>query len=87
MSKRSRDQHEAPARAAIAFDIDGVFKYGREWSKDGHKALQRVIDENIPFCFITTAAAGSRRRVRWLNDKQDRGRLQGSRPSSSAPSA
>ena len=23
--------------SAIAFDIDGVFKYGREWSEDGHR--------------------------------------------------
>ena len=45
-------------RVAIAFDIDGVFKYGREWSKDGTRALQKVVDADMPFCFITNGGGG-----------------------------
>ena len=40
-------------RVAIAFDIDGVFKYGREWNKDGLAALQSVNAAGIPFVFVT----------------------------------
>ena len=46
MSKRPRDLKQ---RAAIAFDIDGVFKYGREWSKDGSRALQKVVDADMRY--------------------------------------
>ena len=55
MSKRPRDE---TARAAIAFDIDGVFKYGREWSKDGTKALEKVTKAGMPFVFVTNGGGG-----------------------------
>jgi len=54
MSKRSRTD----TRVAIAFDIDGVFKYGREWSEDGLEALQKVAAANMPFCFVTNGGGG-----------------------------
>jgi len=56
MAKRGRE--ETNVRAAIAFDIDGVFKYGREWSKDGTSALQKVTDANMPFVFVTNGGGG-----------------------------
>jgi len=43
---------------AIAFDIDGVFKYGREWSPDGLLALQKATDAKIPFVFVTNGGGG-----------------------------
>lgn len=45
-------------RVSIAFDIDGVFKYGREWSKDGLRALQKVSQAKIPFVFVTNGGGG-----------------------------
>ena len=53
-TKRPRET----TRAAIAFDIDGVFKYGREWSKDGSRALQRVTEAGMPFVFVTNGGGG-----------------------------
>jgi HAD superfamily hydrolase (TIGR01456 family) len=55
-NKRTRE--ETKTRAAIAFDIDGVFKYGREWSKDGSRALRRVADAGMPFVFVTNGGGG-----------------------------
>ena len=43
---------------AIAFDIDGVFKYGRNWSKDGLETLQRATQAKIPFVFVTNGGGG-----------------------------
>lgn len=57
MSKRARDER-GKTRAAIAFDIDGVFKYGREWSKDGSRALRRITDAGMPFVFVTNGGGG-----------------------------
>ena len=45
-------------RTAIAFDIDGVFKYGREWSPDGLAALQKVSAAGMPFVFVTNGGGG-----------------------------
>ncbi|KAJ1454866.1 HAD-like domain-containing protein [Pelagophyceae sp. CCMP2097] len=45
-------------RAGIAFDIDGVFKYGRQWSPDGLSALQRVERAGLPYCFVTNGGGG-----------------------------
>lgn len=45
-------------RVAIAFDIDGVFKYGREWSADGLAALQKVSAKGMPFVFVTNGGGG-----------------------------
>jgi len=56
MAKRGRE--ETNVRAAIAFDIDGVFKYGREWSKDGTSALSKVTAANMPFVFVTNGGGG-----------------------------
>jgi len=56
MSKRGRE--EEFSRSCIAFDIDGVFKYGREWSKDGHKALEKVTKAGMPFVFVTNGGGG-----------------------------
>ena len=56
MSKRERE--ESFTRAAIAFDIDGVFKYGREWSKDGSTALEKVQKAGMPFVFVTNGGGG-----------------------------
>jgi ribonucleotide monophosphatase NagD (HAD superfamily) len=52
--KRSREE----SRSCIAFDIDGVFKYGREWSKDGSKALEKVVAAGMPFVFVTNGGGG-----------------------------
>ena len=58
-AKRARTDAEAgEARVAIAFDIDGVFKYGREWSKDGLRALQKVTEAKMPFVFVTNGGGG-----------------------------
>lgn len=43
---------------AIAFDIDGVFKYGRQWSADGLAALQKASDKGMPFVFVTNGGGG-----------------------------
>ena len=40
------DNGSGSGLAAVAFDIDGVFKYGREWSPDGYSALQRLAGDN-----------------------------------------
>lgn len=45
-------------RAAIAFDIDGVFKYGREWAEGGLAALRKVSDAKIPYVFVTNGGGG-----------------------------
>jgi len=45
-------------RACIAFDIDGVFKYGREWSTSGLQALKKVSDASMPFVFVTNGGGG-----------------------------
>ena len=55
MSKRPREEF---SRSCIAFDIDGVFKYGREWSKDGTKALEKVTKAGMPFVFVTNGGGG-----------------------------
>jgi len=44
--------------AAVAFDIDGVFKYGREWSPDGFQALQKLQAAGIPHVFVTNGGGG-----------------------------
>ena len=44
--------------AAIAFDIDGVFKYGRQWSTDGLGALKKASEAQIPFVFVTNGGGG-----------------------------
>ena len=44
--------------AAIAFDIDGVFKYGREWSADGMASLRRITAAGIPYVFVTNGGGG-----------------------------
>ena len=46
------------SRAAIAFDIDGVFKYGRQWSTDGLGALKKASEAQIPFVFVTNGGGG-----------------------------
>jgi HAD superfamily hydrolase (TIGR01456 family) len=46
------------ARVAIAFDIDGVFKYGQEWNENGLKALSRASDAGMPFVFVTNGGGG-----------------------------
>ena len=56
MSKRGRETEYS--RSCIAFDIDGVFKYGREWSKDGSKALEKVTKAGMPFVFVTNGGGG-----------------------------
>ena len=56
MAKRGRETEYS--RSCIAFDIDGVFKYGREWSKDGSKALEKVTKAGIPFVFVTNGGGG-----------------------------
>ena len=56
MAKRGRE--EELKRSCIAFDIDGVFKYGREWSKDGSKALEKVTRAGMPFVFVTNGGGG-----------------------------
>ena len=48
----------SPRRAAIAFDIDGVFKYGRQWSDAGLRALKRVTDAKMPYVFVTNGGGG-----------------------------
>ena len=61
MSAAKKARTEAPAArplAAVAFDIDGVFKYGRQWSKDGLLALQRVSAAGLPFVFVTNGGGG-----------------------------
>ena len=45
-------------RAAIAFDIDGVFKYGREWSEHGLDALKRAAAAGISYVFGTNGGGG-----------------------------
>jgi len=45
-------------RVAIAFDIDGVFKYGREWSADGLSSLQKATQAKIPYVFVTNGRGG-----------------------------
>jgi len=45
-------------RVAIAFDIDGVFKYGREWSADGLSSLQKATQAKIPYVFVTNGGGG-----------------------------
>ena len=45
-------------RAAIAFDIDGVFKYGRQWSGAGLTALRRASEAGIPYVFVTNGGGG-----------------------------
>ena len=47
-----------PARVAIAFDIDGVFKYGREWSADGFAALKSAHDAGMQYVFVTNGGGG-----------------------------
>jgi len=47
-----------PRRAAIAFDIDGVFKYGRQWSDAGLNALRRASEAKIPYVFVTNGGGG-----------------------------
>lgn len=54
-TKRARD---GKTRVAIAFDIDGVYKYGREWSADGLEALQKVTKAEMPFVFVTNGGGG-----------------------------
>lgn len=44
--------------AAIAFDIDGVFKYGRQWSMEGLGALGSVEAAGIPYLFVTNGGGG-----------------------------
>ena len=57
-AKKARtDEAERPL-VAIAFDIDGVFKYGREWSPKGAAALARVRDARVPFVFVTNGGGG-----------------------------
>ena len=51
-------QKTAEGFAAIAFDIDGVFKYGRDWSPDGLVALQKCTEAGIPFVFVTNGGGG-----------------------------
>ena len=46
------------ARVAIAFDIDGVFKYGREWSADGFAALKSAADAGMQYVFVTNGGGG-----------------------------
>ena len=55
MSKRKAG---SASRVAIAFDIDGVFKYGREWSPDGSTALKRVKEAGMPYVFVTNGGGG-----------------------------
>lgn len=57
MSKRLK-AGDGKNAVGIAFDIDGVFKYGREWSPDGLGALQRVAAANVPFVFVTNGGGG-----------------------------
>ena len=45
-------------RAAITFDIDGVFKYGREWSEHGLDALKRASAAGISYVFVTNGGGG-----------------------------
>ena len=52
------DNGSGSGLAAVAFDIDGVFKYGREWSPDGYSALQRLAAANIPHVFVTNGGGG-----------------------------
>ena len=52
------DNGSSSGLAAVAFDIDGVFKYGREWSPDGYSALQRLAAANIPHVFVTNGGGG-----------------------------
>ena len=54
MAKREREF----SRACIAFDIDGVFKYGREWSADGMASLRRITAAGIPYVFVTNGGGG-----------------------------
>ena len=49
---------DKPARVAIAFDIDGVFKYGREWSADGFAALKSAADAGMQYVFVTNGGGG-----------------------------
>ena len=56
MAKRGRE--EEFSRSCIAFDIDGVFKFGRDWSKDGSKALEKVTKAGMPFVFVTNGGGG-----------------------------
>ncbi len=44
--------------AAVAFDIDGVFKYGREWSPDGLAALAKMEANKLPYVFVTNGGGG-----------------------------
>lgn len=55
MSTKNGEQN---VRVAIAFDIDGVFKYGREWNENGLKALSRASDAGMPFVFVTNGGGG-----------------------------
>ena len=54
MSKGARRTRQTRRDA----DIDGVFKYGREWSKDGSRALRRITDAGMPFVFVTNGGGG-----------------------------
>ena len=52
-AKKARTDDVERPLVAIAFDIDGVFKYGREWSPKGAAALARVRDARMPYVFVT----------------------------------
>ena len=50
-------------RAAIAFDIDGVFKYGREWAEAGLSSLRKASEAKIPYVFVTNGGGGLTEKV------------------------
>mmetsp|Transcript_16807 Transcript_16807/g.27340 ORF Transcript_16807/g.27340 Transcript_16807/m.27340 type:complete len:470 (+) Transcript_16807:95-1504(+) len=43
---------------AVAFDIDGVFKMGGQYSAAGAEALRKVVDAEIPYVLVTNGGGG-----------------------------
>lgn len=51
------DSHDT-STIGIAFDIDGVLKFGGRWDPSGAVAIQRVIDAKVPHVFMTNGGGG-----------------------------
>ena len=61
--ERRRMPGSSHRRAAIAFDIDGVFKYGREWAEAGLSSLRKASEAKIPYVFVTNGGGGLTEKV------------------------
>jgi len=62
IQERKRKRAEKPSDRvsvpAIAFDIDGVFKMGGQYTDFGAEALRKVIDAGIPYVLMTNGGGG-----------------------------